>query len=288
MAKKPRHENARIVHFPGRRPAVGGDGEGRAALAGETGAGAPLAERLELRELSAPEESAAPGWPAAEELEIERRWLLLARQDPEEFGRFYAKYQGPLFAYLRARVGDHHLAEDLLAETFLQAVDGQWRFRWQGVTFGAWLFRLARRQVARYFARQAPRDARQAPLEEVEDLAASAAEDPDQTEDRELLALCVRQLDATAQDIVVWHYWGGLRLKQIAVILGDREEAVRARLHRARRRLASLLQAPQIQGRLSREGRQALIDLQRELLRVPDGDPEVAGPGDGAGGRGPS
>jgi RNA polymerase sigma-70 factor (ECF subfamily) len=286
MAEKPRNETGKIVHFPGRSEAAGGGGEGREFLAGEPGGQAEAAPRTDREPGHPPREAEVAA--AAEELEIEKRWLLLSRQDPEQFGRFFEKYQRPLFTYLRGRLGDHDLAEDLLAETFLEAIDSQWRFRWQGVTFGAWLFRLARRQVARHFERRAPREARHVPQEAAEVLVAEAAADPEQEEDRQLLALCVRQLEATDQDIVIWHYWGGLRLTQIAVILGQRENAVRVRLHRARRRLAGLLRAPEIRSRLSREGQQALDDLQRELLRVPDGGMGAADTRDGSGGRGSS
>lgn len=81
------------------------------------------------------------------ELEIEKRWLLNARTDPEAFMHFYAKYYDRVFRLCYHRVVDRELAEDLTAETFLQAQQHLGRFRWQGTTMGAWLYRIALNQV---------------------------------------------------------------------------------------------------------------------------------------------
>jgi len=224
-------------------------------------------------------QSAAGGPVHDDELEIEKSWLLLAKTDSEEFGRFFAKYHRPLLAYIQHRTGDPDLAQDLLSETFLEAVRHLGTFRFRGVTFGAWLFRLARRRVARHYARRRRRkevpfavDEHDRPVEV--DPAGAVEED----QDAQLLALCLRQLGDLDQDLVVLHYFGGLRLAQVAVVLGMSEGNVKTRLYRARQRLASLLDDPAIRGRLSREGRRALDELRLEpgRLSVVSGDRRAA------------
>ena len=60
----------------------------------------------------------------------------------------------------------------------------------------------------------------------------------------------------------------GFTLAQIAVVMAMSEVNVKARLHRARRKLASLLEAPEIRSRLSREGRRAIDELRLESGRL--------------------
>jgi len=200
------------------------------------------------------------------ELDIEKRWCLLARLDHEHLGYFYDKYHLPLLSYIQHSVGNREAAEDLLSETFLEAVDGFWRFRFKGVTFGAWLFRLAKRCIARHFERKRRRG--EVAFDEcVHDvpIPAVAVESLEMEQDRQLLALCLQYLDDGNRDIMVLRHWGHLTFEQVAVVLGEDVEKVRSRYYRARKRLASLLSNPEIRGRLTRDGCQALDQLRLVL-----------------------
>ncbi len=236
------------------------------------GAGGGLRRRRHTESRSAaddPTAAAEPGPETPNELDIEKRWMLLARIDNEQFGLFFEKYHRPLLSYLQHRVGDRDVAEDLLSETFLHAIGNLGRFRFQGVTFGAFLFRLARHRAARYFERRKARQEQTFAIKE-HDLAvppeAVAAIEAEQ--DAQLVALCVRQLDEEAQDLVVLHYFQHLSQAQIAVIMGLSEENVKARLYRARGKLARLLESPHVRARLSREGRRALDQLRMDDARI--------------------
>jgi RNA polymerase sigma-70 factor, ECF subfamily len=199
--------------------------------------------------------------------------MLLARIDREELGRFFDKYHGPVYSYLRHRVLDEHIAEDLLAETFLEAVSKLGRFRFQKVTFGAYLFRIAQRRVARHF-RQVGRQPRLRPLSEEHLIVQPDGPAVVQAgEDAQLVALCIGQLADADQDIVILHYYEQLKLAQVAVIMKMHEETVKKRLIRARQELARLLEDPEIKRRLSREGRRALQALRQgeRQMRLLDG-----------------
>ena len=216
------------------------------------------------------------------ELDIEKKWCLLARLDHENLGFFYQKYHQPLLNYIQHSVGDRDVAEDLLSETFLEAVDGFWRFRFKGVTFGAWLFRLAKRCIARHFARQRRRG-EVVFNETVHDVAVPAVVTAalEQEQDWQLLALCLQYLDDGNRDIMVLRHWGGLSFEQVAVVLSEDVEKVRSRYYRARKRLASLLSNPEIRGRLTRDGCQALDQLRLELGNLSLVDERGAQPEEG-------
>src|ERR1700754_4657344 len=66
----------------------------------------------------------------------------------------YARHGEELLMFLTRRTADPQIALDLWAEAFAQAVAGSRRFR--GTTpeeADAWLYTIARRQLARYYER---------------------------------------------------------------------------------------------------------------------------------------
>jgi RNA polymerase sigma-70 factor (ECF subfamily) len=175
------------------------------------------------------------------ELDIEKRWMLLARLDSQAFDRFYAKYCDAIYRYCLRRTLDHATAEDLTAETFLQAQRSLGRFRWQGVTFGAYLFRIAQNLVRM----RARRLAREAELSTAETTVADPRLTPLAqvvlTEEQLAVRTAVAQLESSTQEIVLLHYWEGLTVPQIAAVVGMNPTTVKTRLHRGRLRVRKLL-----------------------------------------------
>lgn len=75
-------------------------------------------------------------------------------REPDAFASFYREHVEALLGYMARRVHDPQVALDLTAESFAQAFIARRRFR--GTTepeAGAWLYRIAQRQLARYFRR---------------------------------------------------------------------------------------------------------------------------------------
>src|SRR5918996_702895 len=78
--------------------------------------------------------------------------LRRSNRDPEAFARFYDEHAQAVLAYLARRLYDAEIALDLTAETFAQAYLARQRFR--GTTedsAAAWLYAIAKHQLARYF-----------------------------------------------------------------------------------------------------------------------------------------
>lgn len=56
-----------------------------------------------------------------------------------------------LYRFFRARMSSAEQAEDLASNVFLEAFRSIGNFRWQGKPFEAWLFGIARHQLASYY-----------------------------------------------------------------------------------------------------------------------------------------
>jgi RNA polymerase sigma-70 factor (ECF subfamily) len=157
----------------------------------------------------------------------------------DAFRLFYEQTARPVWIYLARVTGDDRQADDLLQETF-------YRFLRSSATFESddhrrhYLFRIATNLAHDH--RRRPRRL-QAALDDV-----SAAECPGRDGDEG--ARAVRRLDlARAMDqlkprerSMLWlAYAQGFSHEEIAAVLGLRTSSLKALLHRARRRLISLL-----------------------------------------------
>jgi len=85
------------------------------------------------------------------DLNQEKILVDLAKKNPEAFGILFDEYYPKILGYSIKRTGDIHLAEDITAETFCKAQRKLWQFKWQGVPFSAWLYRIATNEINYYF-----------------------------------------------------------------------------------------------------------------------------------------
>src|SRR5581483_851987 len=74
--------------------------------------------------------------------------LSRTREDPEAFGAFYDRYEAALLAYFWRATRRGDLAADLTAETFAEALASARRFDPRRGTARAWLFGIARHELA--------------------------------------------------------------------------------------------------------------------------------------------
>jgi RNA polymerase sigma-70 factor, ECF subfamily len=146
----------------------------------------------------------------------------------ERFEEIYARHVDAVAAYVRRRA-PADVVDDVVAETFLVC----WR-RLDRVPDEAlpWLYAVARKTLAnerRRLARRAPAEVRVHPE-------ASPVGDPQ-------LAHAFAQLTERDREVLRLVAWEGLSAAEAARVLGCSTVACRVRFHRAKRRLAGLLEA---------------------------------------------
>ncbi len=187
--------------------------------------------------MSRPSACAALGGESSAERTPEADLVLRAQKDPEAFAALYLQHQAAIARYVARRVGDPHLASDLVAETFLTALEELGRYHHRGLPFRAWLYRLASTRVNRWVRRRMPRPV--ALSEELVDPARDGAPACDRAiglAREALLALPPRY-----QTVIALHHLEGLSVEQVAAALGCRVGTVKARLSRDRARMRKLL-----------------------------------------------
>lgn len=158
------------------------------------------------------------------------------------FDELYRECHGPVLGYVLRRTESSDDAADAIAETFLIA----WR-RLDEVPPGPesrlWLYGVARRVLANLRRGERRRSSLADRLHAELAVAPSRVE---HTGELAELAATFRRLPEDDREVLALEGWEELDRAQIAGVLGCSRNAVRIRLHRARRRLARQLadQAP--------------------------------------------
>ena len=155
----------------------------------------------------------------------------------QRFEEVYAANRGPILGYVLRRTGNPHDAADVLAETFLTA----WR-RLDDVPPGdqarLWLYGVARRVLAN---QQRGEHRRSELADRLRAELTTAYQAPEYAGELAGIAAAFRGLPETDRELLALVGWEGLDNGQVAAVLGCSRNAVRIRLHRARRRLASAI-----------------------------------------------
>ncbi|MFG0242539.1 MAG: RNA polymerase sigma factor [Phycisphaerales bacterium JB054] len=168
--------------------------------------------------------------------------------DPDAFAALYRSHYPAIAGYILRRVGNRHLAEDLAAETFLDAWRGIGAFRPQGVPIEHWLLRLATNRVHRWARRRGRRRETLRPDYGADSTIpgrALPAAPPLPVEEAGLPPVfhALARLRPKHQAVLSLHYVEGLSVEQVATVLGCAEGTVKSRLHRARALLRRKLES---------------------------------------------
>lgn len=152
-----------------------------------------------------------------------------------DFAEKYRAYLPRILNYMRLRVGDEALAQDLTATTFERAFAGIDSLRSEGA-FGGWIFTIARNVVAQHY-----RDRRETVLldklgEMVDPAPSPEGRAMSAAELREILA-GLQMLSEREREIIRLKFIGELKNREIAPIMGLSESHVAVILYRALRKL---------------------------------------------------
>ena len=154
------------------------------------------------------------------------------QRDEEAFAQLYEEYFDKIYRYVTLRVGNQMEAEDITQQVFVKTLQSISSFRWKGIPFSAWLFRIAHNQVVDYFRKKSKRI-----TEPLDSSLASSDSDPqlltEQSLDIKQLVLATKQLTKAQSEVISLRFAGELSVSQVAEVMGKSQGAVKALQHSA-------------------------------------------------------
>jgi RNA polymerase sigma-70 factor, ECF subfamily len=161
------------------------------------------------------------------------------------FSELYRTHLRDVYSYAYYRVGNHHDAEDLTEQTFLQAYRHYERALREsdGRPLRPWLIRIAHNLAANYY-----RDRARRPESAIEDAAVISAPHTTETlvegrEELEQILAGVQQLPDDRREALIMRFALGMDNREIARALGRSDGATKVLLHRAIKQLEGIVGA---------------------------------------------
>jgi RNA polymerase sigma-70 factor (ECF subfamily) len=159
------------------------------------------------------------------------------------FSELYRTHLRDVYSYAYYRVGNHHDAEDLTEQTFLQAYRHYERAlrESEGRPLRPWLIRIAHNLAANYY-----RDRARRPESAIEDAAVISAPHTTETlvegrEELERILAGVRQLPNDRREALIMRFALGMDNREIARAMGRTDGATKVLLHRAIKQLEGIV-----------------------------------------------
>ena len=167
-------------------------------------------------------------------MQDEEKLVRRAQQEPEAFAQIYEEYFDKIYRYIVIRIGSEAEAEDLTQQVFLNALKSLSSFKWKGVPFSSWLYRIAHNQVVDYLRKKAKHA-----TESLNGMVkAVVSDDNPQMEferkvDIEQVFLATKRLTEAQCEVISLRFASELSVAEAAKVMGKSEGAIKALQHSA-------------------------------------------------------
>lgn len=167
-----------------------------------------------------------------------------AQKDPQKFLLLYDKYFDKIYRYVYRRVNDKETVEDLVSQTFFDALSHLKTFQWRGFPFSSWLYKIAHNNILKWY-----RDHYKVSTVEISeahqlvDINANQKEEAMQKEQTEEMRRVLQQLDPDEQEIIRLKYFEEVSNIEIAEIMGLSPNNIGVKIYRTLKKLKQLLKS---------------------------------------------
>jgi RNA polymerase sigma-70 factor (ECF subfamily) len=165
-----------------------------------------------------------------------------AKEEPSAFAVIYEHYFSRVYNYIRYRINDPDITDDLTADTFEAILANIKSFHPEKGSFATWAFAIARNTVNTYLRKQKFRN--WFFIDIIKDEASSELEPEQQQLENEMhtqLLVAIEHLSTRDQDLLALKFGAGLSNSEISKLTGSNQNNVNVGIYRAVRRLQGLL-----------------------------------------------
>jgi RNA polymerase sigma-70 factor (ECF subfamily) len=137
-----------------------------------------------------------------------------------------------IYRYIVLKIGDRTEAEDMTQQVFLNVLKSISSFKFKGMPFTSWLYRIAHNQVVDYLRKKSRRYT--VPLDES---MPAFDDDPGEVFERKLaveeISVAAGKLTPAQREVIALRFTSELSVAEVARIMGRSEGAVKALQHSA-------------------------------------------------------
>ena len=154
------------------------------------------------------------------------------QRDQVAITQLYEENFDKIYRYIVLKIGDRAEAEDMTQQVFLNALKSISSYKWKGMPFSAWLFRIAHNQVVDHYRKKSRSST--VPLDEN---IASGYDNPGRDAERKMeieeMNRATGQLTKAQQEVISLRFAGELSIAEVARMMRKSEGAIKALQHAA-------------------------------------------------------
>ena len=174
--------------------------------------------------------------------EIQEEYLLIeeAKKNPSRFGVIYERYYQQIFLFVFKRVGDEENTADICSQVFLKAMLSLKKYKFQGVPFSAWLYRIAINEVNQFFRTSNSQRVISAEGKDLVEMADEVEEDHSERN----IQLLIQTLQKLSQDEVQFielRFFEKMSFREISAVYGITENNAKVRMYRLTNKMKKLM-----------------------------------------------
>jgi RNA polymerase sigma-70 factor (ECF subfamily) len=171
--------------------------------------------------------------PAREDISLEWELVRQAQSyDDDAIRALYEKYYPKIYNYAFMQLGDVHTAEDLASDVMLKMIESINSYKFRGLPFGAWVFRIARNRLIDLHRRRKRRGE-----VDLSETLSTALANPQALAERALergqLQIALKHLTDEQRQVIVLKFIEGYDNRSVGKIMGRSEGAIKSLQHRA-------------------------------------------------------
>ena len=152
--------------------------------------------------------------------------------DPVALTQLYEENFDRIYRYIVLKIGDRTEAEDMTQQVFINAIKSISSYKWKGMPFSSWLYRIAHNQIVDHLRKKSRR-----PTVPLDELRQSGDDNPERTAERKMeieeLASATQKLTKAQQEVISLRFAGELSIAEAARAMGKSVGAIKALQHSA-------------------------------------------------------
>lgn len=176
--------------------------------------------------------------------EVLAEWELVRRAqqfDEDAIHVLYETYYPKIYNYAFMQMGDVQAAEDLASDVMLKMIEAINSYKFKGLPFGAWVFRIARNRIIDLHRRRKRRGE-----VDLSETISTALANPQVLAERALergqIQVALKHLTPEQRQVIVLKFIEGFDNRSVGKIMGRSEGAIKSLQHRALGALRRIMQ----------------------------------------------
>lgn len=176
---------------------------------------------------------------SAEQISNEREIIEAAQKDNARFESLYKTYYPRIVSFIYQRVDNKDTAFDITSEVFYVALKNLGTYKFEGVPFSAWLYRIAINKINDLFRKQKVRRTISAAPEDIPHLIQEIRHEERVTDAQLFEAL--ESLEEEEVNLIEMRFFENRAFREICEITGQQESACKMKVYRILGKLKTIL-----------------------------------------------